>query len=279
MVRADTQQYLNPRLSPDGRRIAMAIVDLNGKSDVWIHTLNGTSTRFTTDGLSDLASWSPDGRRLAWWARLEGVRLGNYWAPSDGSGAPQLAFSRGAGLVWSASGKGGFTITTSPTTGGDVSRVTFDRTLATVTPFLNTPATELTAALSRDGAWLAFVSNQSGRAEVYVTSTSDSSNPRQVSTHGGDEPVWSANSRELFYRDGRKLVAAQVETRAGFVIVRRDTLFADIFQVGNNRAAYDVMPDSRSFIMVRPIGAGAPPMIVFNWFAELKERMAQGGKT
>jgi hypothetical protein len=82
----------------------------------------------------------------------------------------------------------------------------------------------------------------------------------------------------LFYRDGRKLIAAQVETRAGFVIVRRDTLFADIYQLGNNHAAYDVMPDGQSFIMVRSIGAGALPMIVLNWFDELRERMAQAGK-
>ena len=132
--------------------------------------------------------------------------------------------------------------------------------------------------VSPDGAWLALASNQSGRAEVYVTSTADSSNLRQVSTHGGDEPVWSANGRKLFYRDGRKLIAAQLETHAGFVIVRRDTVFADIYQLGNNRAAYDVMPDGQSFIMVRPTGAGSLPMIVLNWFDELRERMAQASK-
>ena len=83
---------------------------------------------------------------------------------------------------------------------------------------------------------------------------------------------------ELFYRDGRKLIAAQLETHAGFVIVRRDTVFADIYQLGNNRAACDVMPDGQSFIMVRPTGAGSLPMIVLNWFDELRERMAQASK-
>jgi len=279
-VRADTQQYLNPRLSPDGKRIAMTIVDANGKSDIWVHTLSGTSSRFTTDGQSDLPAWSPpDGRRLAWWVRPRaGGFGGDYWAPSDGSGTPQIAFSPGAGLTWSAPGKGGFTITTAPTTGGNISRVTFDKTPGTVTPFINTPATELTAAVSLDGAWLAFVSNQSGRAEVYVSATTDSSNFRQVSTHGGDEPVWSANGRELFYRDGRKLIAAQVETKTGFAIVRRDTLFTDIYQLGSSHAAYDASLDGQSFIMVRPIGAGTRPMIVLNWFDELRERMAQVSK-
>ena len=265
-------------MSPDGRRIAMTIVDPNGKGDLWIHTLGGTASRFTTDGLSDLPAWSPDGRRVAWRIRPAGGQVVNYSAPSDGSSASQLAFSPGAGLAWSSRGNGGFTITTNPSTGGNVSRVSFNTTPATVTPFINTPATETAVDVSPDGAWLAFVSNQSGRSEVYVTSTADSTNLRQVSTHGGDEPVWSANGRELFYRDGRKFIAAQIESRAGFLIVRRDTLFSDIYQLGNNNPAYDVMPDGQSFLVVRPIGAGSPPMIVLNWFDELRERMAQAGR-
>ena len=109
---------------------------------------------------------------------------------------------------------------------------------------------------------------------MYVASTRESANVHPVSTHGGDEPVWAATGRELFYRDGHKFIAAQVETQSGFVLMRRDTLMTDIYRVGANYAAYDVIPDGRSFIMVRPISAGAPPMIVLNWFEELKERMA-----
>lgn len=74
------------------------------------------------------------------------------------------------------------------------------------------------------------------------------------------------------------LVVALAVACAGFVIVRRDTMFADISQLGINGAAYDVMPDGQSFIMVRPIGAGSPPMFVLNGFDELSERMAQAAK-
>jgi hypothetical protein len=95
-----------------------------------------------------------------------------------------------------------------------------------------------------------------------------------VSTHGGDEPVWAATGRERFYRDGHKFIAAPLETQSGFVPVRRDTMMTDICRVGANYAEYDVMPDGRSFIMVRPISAGAPPMIVLNWFELSKARMA-----
>ena len=279
MVRPDTQQYVDPRVSPDGKRIAMTVVAPNGTRDIWIHTIGGTSSRFTSNGMSDLVTWTPDGRRLAWRERANGPGRGAaQWGPWDGSGAPQPAFMDGAGIAWLPSGTGGFTITTGAATSANITRVSLAAVPGTLTPFLNTPATETAAKVSPNGAWLAFTSNATGRAEVYVCSTSDAANLQQVSTHGGDEAVWSANGRELFYRDGHDLIAAQVETRSGFVLTRRDTVMTDIYQVGANYAAYDAMPDGASFIMIRPIGAGAPPMIVLNWFDELRERMAQGGK-
>ena len=279
LARPDTQQYVDPRVSPDGRRIVMTIRASNGKSDIWVHTIGGTSSPFTTSGVNGQVTWTPDGRRLSWRDNTNGAsRPTMMWAPSDGTGRPEALLTGGGGIAWLPSGRAGFTITTNAVRSANIDRFSVDALPAKLTPFVNTPATETAAKVSPDGSWLAFTSNQSGRAEVYVASTRDSASLHQVSTHGGDEPVWAPNGRELFYRDGHKFIAAQVETKAGFVLVRRDTLMTDVYQVGNNYAAYDVMPDGQSFIMVRPIGAGAPPMIVLNWFAELKERMAQGGK-
>jgi Tol biopolymer transport system component len=258
----------------------MTIVAANGTRDIWIHPLGGTSSRFTNDGVSDLVTWTPDGRRLTWRERRSGPGKATVqWAPWEGNGGPEMILQGGAGgVAWLPSGRGGFTITTGAATSANLERLSFDSIPGKLTLFLNTPATETAAKVSPDGAWLAFTSNQSGRAEVYVCSTSDATNLHQVSTHGGDEAVWAPNGRELFYRDGHKFIAAQVETKSGFVLVRRDTVMTDIYQVGNNYAAYDVMPDGRSFIMIRPIGAGAAPMIVLNWFDELRERMAQASK-
>ncbi len=274
LMRPDTQQYIDPRVSRDGARIAMTIVSPNGAYDVWLQTMGGTASRFTTDGTSDLPSWSPDARRVAWRRRPGSPNGGaTMWAPADGSGAAEVVLARAAGLIWSPTGANGYTVTTGPLTGANIERVSFTTIPARPTPFLSTTATETAVNVSPDGAWVAFVSNQTGRAEVYVCAAADPTNPRQISTHGGDEPVWSRSGRELFYRDGQRLIAAQIDARSGINIMRRDTVFADIYQVGNNHAAYDVLPDGRSFIMVRPIGAGAPPMIVFNWFDELRERM------
>ncbi len=274
----DTQQYVDPRVSPDGRRIAMSIVASSGRSDLWVHTIGGTSSAFTNGGSVNQVTWTPNGRQLAWRDFTDGAsRATVHWAPWDGSGVPEMILTSGSGIAWLPSSKDGFIITSSATTSANIDRVSLNTIPGTLTPFVNTPATETAAKVSPDGAWLAFTSNQSGRPEVYVCSTSDPSNLRQISTHGGDEAVWSRNGRELFYRDGRKLIAAQVTTTSGFVIARRDTVMTDLYQVGANYAAYDVMPDGQSFIMIRPIGAGAPPVIVLNWFAELKERMAQAG--
>ena len=279
MVKPDTQHYVTPRVSPDGKRIAMTVVAPNGRSDIWIHTLGGTTSRFTNDGVSDLVTWAPDGRRVAWRERSKGAtRSTAQQAPWDGSGAPELAFTGGAGLAWLPSGRGGFTITSGAGSSANIERVTFEAGRETFAPFLNTPATETAAKVSPNGAWLAFTSNASGRPEVYVCSISDIANLHQVSTHGGDEAVWAPSGRELFYRDGHSIIAAQVETGSGFVIVRRDTVMTDIYQSGANYAAYDPMPDGESFITIRAIGAGAPPMLVLNWFDELRERMSQGRK-
>ncbi len=279
LVRPDTLRYVDPRVSSDGSRIAMTVVAPNGTSDIWIHTVGGTSSRFTNNGVSDQVTWTPDGRRLAWRDRqAPGGPASTQWAPLDGSGPPVTAFTGGAAIAWLPSGAGGFTITSHATTSANIERVALDVLPGTLTPFINTPYTETAAKVSPDGRWLAFTSNQSGRAEVYVCSTTDPANLHQISTHGGDEAVWSPNGRELFYRDGHKVIAAQVETRSGFMLTRRDTAMTDLFQVGANYAAYDMMPDGQSFIMIRPIGAGAPPVIVLNWFDELRARMAQGAK-
>jgi Tol biopolymer transport system component/tRNA A-37 threonylcarbamoyl transferase component Bud32 len=279
VVQPDTQRYSDPRFSPDGKRILMAVRAPSGKQDIWINTIGGTSSAFTTSGMNAQASWTPDGNRIAWRDNTGGAnRPVMFWSAADGSTTPETLIANGGGIAWLPSSKGGFTITTNAVTSANLDRFSVETLPAPLTQFVNTPATETAAKVSPDGAWLAYTSNQSGRAEVYVCSTSDASNIRQISTHGGDEAVWAPSGRELFYRDGRHLISAQVETKSGFVLSRRDTVMTDIYQVGNNFAAYDVMPDGQSFVMIRPIDAGAPPMIVLGWFTELKERMAQGGR-
>ena len=145
------------------------------------------------------------------------------------------------------------------------------------TPFVVTESDEGVPAFSPDDRWIAYQSNESGRFEIYVLPYPGPGPRIMVSTNGGAEPVWSRDGRELFYRplDENGLISAKVmaaESRL-FDVPRR--LFEGHYDRHPYSTAsqrnYDVMPDGKRFIMVRPADAGRPRMhVVLNWFEELK---------
>ena len=148
-------------------------------------------------------------------------------------------------------------------------------------PFLVTPFQERAAAFSPDGRWLAFVSNESGRDEVYVQPYPGPGPEFTVSTAGGREPLWSPDGSELFYRTEDQLMVVAVEPGDTF---RADTprpLFADPYvrdRPVTSAPMYDIMPDGQRFVMVSAnaesgTDEGLAVILVENWFEELKERM------
>ena len=148
-------------------------------------------------------------------------------------------------------------------------------------PLLASPANEGNAKLSPDGRWLAYTSDESGRSETYVQPFPQSGRKWQVSTDGGDEPVWSRNGRELFYTNGDRLMAVDVTTQAIFSVGSPRLLFQGRYAHSTTSSAgYDVSPDGRRFLRVQPIEPDPPNNqinVVINWFEELK-RIAPVGK-
>ncbi|MFI5244729.1 MAG: TolB family protein, partial [Gemmatimonadales bacterium] len=142
-------------------------------------------------------------------------------------------------------------------------------------PLVATNFSEFTPALSPDGRWLAYSSNENGPREVYVVPFPNSGTAKwAVSTHGGTEPLWSHRGGELFYRDGAGfLVAVEVKTASTFSMGRSTALFpAAGFTSLPAHQQYAVSPDDRRFLMLRPLGAsgGGKLVVVENWFEELK---------
>lgn len=139
--------------------------------------------------------------------------------------------------------------------------------------FLSTAADERAPMISRDGAWLAYVSNAEGRDEIYVRPWPEGDGRYKVSTDGGTEPVWRRDGRELFYRNGARMYSVAISTdSAGFRPGRPELLFESPFaldQFGNPN--YDVSADGRRFLMVsEPTGnASREISIVVNWFEEI----------
>ncbi len=146
--------------------------------------------------------------------------------------------------------------------------------------FLSTPATENRPQLSPDGRFLAYVSNESGRPEIYVQPFPNGAGKWQVSGNGGDQIRWSSDGSELFYVEGSTLMAVSVSTEQGFTLGQPQMLFEspDLVLADSGRD-YDVSADGRRFVMTTPVEEGddgevAPPSIrvVQNWYEEFRDR-------
>ncbi len=210
---APARAYLDPRISPDGRRVAVAITEQ--EAQLWLYDLSReTLTRFTFEGNSNgYPVWTPDGKRIAFASNKEGPQS-LFWQLADGSGGlERLAASEDIQTPesWSPDGQLLAFHENNPTTQRDIWVLRMGDPSASsgqvrkAQPFLRTPFNESAARFSPDGRWLAYVSDESGRYEVYVQPYPGPGGKRQISTEGGTEPVWSRNGRELFYRNGKKM--------------------------------------------------------------------------
>jgi eukaryotic-like serine/threonine-protein kinase len=275
--------YEAPRVSPDGRRIAMSIQ--GQETQIWLYDLSREAlSRLTFQGkLNADPTWTPDGKRIAFYSNMEGpVNL--YWQLADGSGGPQRLTTSDYFQnpnSWSPDGQLLAYHEVNPTTQRDIWVLRLkDRKTE---PFLRTPADESAPRFSPDGRWLTYVSNESGRFEIYVQPYPGPGGKWQISTNGGTEPVWNPNGHELFYRNGDKMMAVDISSQPGFSAGKPRMLFEGHYlptTVG--QPDYDVSPDGQRFLMVKPTeqAQAAPTQInvVLNWFEELKQKVPTGKK-
>ena len=258
-------EYGELSISPDGTQVLTAIGDREkGTTDVWaVDLARGTRTRLTSDPTDDFSAiWSPDGQRVIFTSDREGF-YNLYAVAASGAGSTETVLKGESdkwSTDWSADGatvlynlfesKTKFDIWTLPLRAG-----------GKPVEFLRTPYNEMTARLSRDGRWIAYASDETGRAEAFVQSFPPSGFKRQVSTAGGMVPRFNASATELFYISAdRKLMAVELRL-VGSRLETGDP--KPLFEL--RRDAFEIASDGR-FLAVVPVELEpAPVTVVLDW--------------
>jgi eukaryotic-like serine/threonine-protein kinase len=280
---APSRPYMDPRVSPDGNEVVVTVHD-GTKEDVWLYELTrGTMTRLTFEGFeNETPLWTALGDKVVLSSSRVGPPMSVFSRPKDGSGSEELLFSSDHHLhLNSISPDGQFLVYTDyhPLRGGDLWLAEmagrYDRR-----PLLQRPFNEWGAQFSPDGRWLAFVSNESGRDEIYVLSFPGLDRRWQISTDGGTEPLWARSGRELFYRHAEQVMVVAVITEPVFSAGKPIQLFEGSYDRGLTlgHTNYDVAPDARRFLMLKAGAKEAAPTqfnVVLNWSDELKRLACQ----
>ena len=273
---AEPRNFQEFSLSPDGTRVA-ARVSGTDDSDVWIFDLiRQTNTRLTFDGdPSVFPTWTPDGTRVAFGAPPA-------WKAADGTGEVEPLSESPRTFPQAFSPDEGVLVVEMRGGPGDLGMLALDGD-GTVTPLLQEEFTERNAALSPDGRWIAYESNETGQFEIYVRPFPDTDSGRwEVSSSGGSHPVWHPSGPELFFRGSDGLMALAFETEPTFTPGVVTTLFdaTPYYRLGGNRRLA-VAPDGQRFLLLKDaIGqtdtdeAAVPEItVVLNWTQELLERV------
>ena len=267
--------YDRPRLSPDGTKLAFDAGDTPEQEDVWILDLGrGTMSRLTFSG-AGIPTWSRDGSKIAFTIPGRDGTYNIFWKRSDGTDeATQLTKTANPTwpMAWFPEGDRLLFEEFHPETERDIGILSVDEQDAP-RMILSSRFSEHPAALSPDGEWLVYGSDETGRREVYVQRTIGVGGKRQVSVAGGTEPVWSPDGTEIFYRDDTRMFGVPVTSGDGELTLGEPrVLFEGDFAPGFfGFVNYDVTSDGERFLMLRQVeGSEVPIVIVLNWFEELK---------
>ncbi len=273
---AEARLYYDPALSGDGRRLAVAIAEA-GNSDLWLYDLERRTRSRLTDspGEDQGPVWHPDGEQIAYYSSQSGpFRM--FLADASGSGAPRrLPPSPGSQRpeCFTADGRRLIFSNNHEQTGFDLWSLELGGN-AEPEPLLVTPYDELHARLSPDGRWLAYVSDESGRREVYLRHLSGDERRWPLSAGGGDEPVWDPGGGALYYRTAGAIhrvgiVApgdASGEPRIGRPEPWIEWRFPLQLLEGEHRRSFDVDRDGSRFLVLEPLEEAPPPIrVVLNW--------------
>ena len=269
-----------PRVSPDGKAIAFTGL-LRGAADrsVWVYQLpKGPLKALPAEGNEHARSFTPDGGRILFSSDRSG-RAALYTRPVDGSGSAELALTLGGGDAlmgsWLPDGKRVvFGLLRSESQAGALGMATIGQPDSAITMFTTGPFHEWSPTVSPDGKWLAYRSDETGTAQIYLRSLDAAGKAQRVSRVGGYLPTWARNGQELYFENdgGDTLYAARVSFGASARVQGQGPLWPLLPGFG-----FDVLPDGQSFVTFKGVGeykVPPPPMVVVNFRREIEKAFA-----
>ncbi len=273
--------YETPRLSPDGRRIAITVKD-GVNYDIWVYEpARDAMTRLTPGGVRvGNPVWTPDGQYVIYGALGSGM----LWARSDGAGQPQpLLATKGIQLPTAVSRDGRRLAYFQPDANPQIWTVPIDLTgsvpkAGTPTRFLTTKSVDVDATFSPDGRWLAYASNESGRFEIFVRgiSTDGAAGTRRwvVSNNGGTSPRWSPNGRDLWYLAGDQIMAVAFNATGESFEAQKPRVWVPHL---STTGGFDPSPDGTRVAVSVPTSTAAARqeqsiVFILDFFEELRRR-------
>jgi len=270
--------YFEPSISPDKKNIALVMNNAKGLFDIWIFNIvRKTLSRFTFNSINRSPKWSPDHKNIAF-RRLDAKgKRGLFIKPSNGSGNEIEIFSSFFGEAyieqWTNDGKylifahsvksSEFNISVLPLNGEKKAW-----------EYLNTKYDEYGGNVSPDGKWMAYISNESGSYQIYVSSFPEKNGKWQISTDSAEEPRWAPDGRTLYYRRDTKLISVPITFSPTFT-PGKPRVVIDGFPLSNidSGISYDISKDGKYFISTVPLKGGEFKniSIVLNWTEEVKK--------
>jgi serine/threonine-protein kinase len=272
--------YEWPRISPDGKKVAITDRTPTGVSTVFILDLERDArSRLTLEGNDILPDWTPDGKRISFGSIRGDDRVDSvYWRAADGSGdTTELVTGEYPRfpIDWSPDGSQLAIVEWNPETMRDIWLLDLEDAGKT-RPLITSRYDEFAPIFSPDGRWLAYVSDESGRYEVYVESIPRGKGRWLVSAGGGTEPLWSADGRGLFYRHGDALISVPVQSAPTFNVGASRVLFRRTLKTGiYSTLSYDSTADGREFLMIERQSELVPNQlhVVLGWDEELRRKV------
>lgn len=275
-----TGSFMNPRLSPDGKQLAVQVTTKSG-NDVWVYDVaTGTPLHITSSGSAVGPTWTADGKDVLFFSTQGGVDAA-WRADASGRGAAQRVIASTGLFALSAPKIGGELLYQRMINGvwsvwhTDITdNKSSDRTAK---PIITEKYDAFMPSLSPDGKWLAYVTNESGRYEVYVRPFPVPGAAVQVSQGGGAEPSWSSDGTRLFYRGDRRMYVANVATKAGLSVTSQHVLFTDAFDgdMPMPHRNYDLTRDGKFVMIAANTGDAPQTIVVLNFLSELRAKLAE----